>query len=95
MLPHRQIQPVRRAGTPETTVCGGTSRVTTAPAATNANAPMRVPQTIVALAPMVAPGPTAVGWIARLRSTAARGLRTLVNTADGPTKTSSASVTPS
>ena len=60
-VPQRQIQPVRRAGTPETTACGGTSRVTTAPAATKAYAPIVTPQTIVALAPIVAPRPTGVG----------------------------------
>jgi len=50
---------------------------------------------MVAFAPMVAPRPTSVGAKACLRSTSARGVRTFVNTADGPTNTSAASVTPS
>ena len=35
-MPQRQAQPTRRAGTPATSANGGTSRVTTAPAATSA-----------------------------------------------------------
>jgi hypothetical protein len=93
--PQRQAHPMRRAGTPATSANGGTSRVTTAPAATKACAPMETPHTTVALAPMVAPAATRVGRSDRLRSTNARGVTTLVNTAEGPTKTSSPSVTPS
>jgi hypothetical protein len=69
--------------------------VTTAPAATSACAPTVTPHRTVAFAPMVAPRSTTVAANARLRSMAARGVRTLVNTAEGPTNTSAASVTPS
>jgi hypothetical protein len=69
--------------------------VTTAPAPTSACWPTVTPQTMVALAPMEAPRSTSVGSNACLRSTKARGVRTLVNTADGPTNTSRSSVTPS
>src|SRR5450631_4046515 len=93
--PQRQIQPVRRAGTPETTACAETSRVTTAPAPTKAYAPIVTPHTIVALAPMVAPSLTTVRSKLARRLTAARGVRTLVNTAEGPTNTSFSRVTPS
>ena len=93
--PQRQAQPTRRAGTPATSANGATSRVTTAPAATSACSPSVVPHRIVAFAPMVAPRPTVVGANACLRLTAARGVSTLVNTADGPTNTSLSRVTPS
>jgi hypothetical protein len=86
---------MRRAGTPVTSANGGTSRVTTAPAATKACAPTATPQTTVAFAPIVAPRPTRVCSKARRRSVPARGVRTFVNTADGPTNTSSSSATPS
>jgi hypothetical protein len=69
--------------------------VTTAPAPTNAYAPTVTPGSTVAFAPIVAPSSIRVGAKACLRSTAARGVRTLVNTADGPTNTSRPSVTPS
>ena len=49
---------------------------------------------MVALAPMVAPRST---WVVRnsvLRSTSARGFRTLVKTHDGPQNTPSSRVTP-
>src|ERR1700690_2079411 len=91
--PHRQIPPVRRAGTPAQSANGATSRVTTVPAATNAYSPIVTPLTIVALAPMVAPRPTTVGSIMALRLTDARGVPTFVNTAEGPTNTSGSSVT--
>jgi hypothetical protein len=58
--PQAQRLCIRRAGTPATTACAGTSRVTTAPAATKAYAPIVTPQMIVAFAPIVAPRPTAV-----------------------------------
>jgi hypothetical protein len=93
-IPQRQTHPIRRAGTPATSANGGTSRVTTAPAATSACSPSVVPHRIVAFAPMLAPRATPVATNASLRLTAARGVRTLVNTADGPTNTSSASTTP-
>ena len=44
--PQRQTQPSCRAGLPRTSACGATSRVTTAPAATNAKAPMVMPGTM-------------------------------------------------
>jgi glycosyltransferase involved in cell wall biosynthesis len=75
--------------------------VTTAPAPTRQYSPSSVPQTIVAFAPMVAPRLTIVGSNAGARGdgarrdTNARGVRTFVNTALGPTKTSSSSLTPS
>ena len=95
LAPQRQIQPTRRAGEPATMACGGTSRVTTAPAAMNADSPIVTPQTIVAFAPMVAPWRTTVGSMLARRSTVARGLRTFVNTAEGPTNTSASRATPS
>jgi len=84
-----------RAGTPATIAWGGTSRVTTAPAATTASAPTRTGATSVAWAPMVAPRSTTVRSHRGARGNAARGWRTLVNAAAGPTKTSASSVTPS
>src|SRR5690242_536568 len=45
---------------------------------------MSCPQTMVALAPIVAPRPTRVGANSSFRSTWARGVRTLVKTHDGP-----------
>ncbi len=47
------------AGTPATSVAGGTSCVTTAPAATTASAPMVTPGRIVVAAPI-----HAFAWIA-------------------------------
>jgi hypothetical protein len=44
-----------RAGLPTTTACGGTSRVTTAPAPTMAPVPTSTPGRIVAFAPIDAP----------------------------------------
>src|SRR5262249_4147961 len=93
--PHSHIQPVCLAGTPVTSAYGGTSRVTTAPAPTNAYSPKVTPQTTVALAPIVAPRLTSVRLYACFRETALRGLMTFVNTIDGPQKTSSSSSTPS
>ena len=52
-----------RAGTPATSAYGGTSFVTTAPAPTKQYAPSVTPQTIVALAPIVAPRRTSVRLI--------------------------------
>ena len=89
------IQPMRRAGTPAISAKAGTSFVTTAPAAMKAYSPIVWPQTMVALAPIVAPRLTSVGRNSFLRSISARGLLTLVNTQDGPQKTPSSSVTPS
>ena len=43
--PHWHIQPMRRAGTPAMSAYAGTSRVTTAPAPTNANSPSVDPHT--------------------------------------------------
>jgi hypothetical protein len=60
VAPLCDTQPMRRAGTPAISAYGGTSLVTTAPAATNAHSPMVTPQTMVALAPMLAPWHTRV-----------------------------------
>src|SRR5438067_7174925 len=51
------------------------------------------PQTMVAFAPIDAPRPTTVG-ITSQSVAAARGYRSFVNTAPGPTNTSSSIVTP-
>jgi hypothetical protein len=67
--------------------------VTTEPAAIIANSPTSIPQTRVALAPIEAPRRTRVGVIFQ-SGFCARGRRSLVNTAHGPTKTSSSIVTP-
>jgi len=73
----------------------GTSLVMTAPAPTNANSPSVTPHTTVALAPIEEPRFTSVARYSFFRDTWLRGLSTLVNTIDGPQKTSSSSVTPS
>ena len=57
--------------------------------------PSVTPHTTVALAPMLAPRRTRVGWYSDFRETWLRGLITLVNTQLGPQKTSSSRVTPS
>src|SRR5262245_8619371 len=54
-----------------------------------------MPQTMVQLAPRVAPCRTRVGRSSSMRRIALRGLNTLVNTIDGPQNTSSSRVTPS
>src|SRR5690606_36481996 len=92
--PHAHIQPTSRAGTPATSPCAGTSRVTTAPAPTNEYGPRVTPHTTVALAPTVAPRPTRVGRSWSIRRTSPRGLTTLVNTQDGPRDAPSSMVTP-
>src|SRR5690348_10985051 len=83
-----------RAGLPTTTACGGTERVTTAPAPTIAPVPISMPGRIVAFAPIEAPSWTIVrGYSSshwRLR-----GIGSLVKVAFGPTKTSSSSTIPS
>src|SRR5450759_1207238 len=53
------------------------------------------PNTIVALAPIVAPRRTSVRLYSFFRDTWLRGLTTLVKTIDGPQNTSSSSSTPS
>src|SRR5207302_5373381 len=73
---------------------GFTSRLTTAPAATKAYSPIVVPHTIVQLAPMLAPRFTRVRRYSFLRTIWLRGLMTLVNTMEGPQKTSSSNSTP-
>src|SRR5579859_5289997 len=83
-----------RAGLPATMACGGTSRVTTAPAPTSAKRPTRTGATRVALAPTVAPSSTVVRSQCGARGYPARGWRTLVNCAPGPTNTSAPSTTP-
>ena len=73
----------------------GDEVVTTAPAPTKAYSPMSWPHTTVALAPTEAPRPTRVARYSCLRSMNERGLTTLVNTAEGATKTSSSRITSS
>ena len=93
--PWRLIQPICFAGTPTTSAKAGTSRLTTAPAPTKAYGWTVVPQTMVQLAPSVAPWRTSVRRYSFLRTTAERGLNTFVNTMVGPQNTSSSSVTAS
>ncbi|PRZ44012.1 hypothetical protein CLV47_101136 [Antricoccus suffuscus] len=49
---HHDLAPKTRAGTPATTISGGTSRVTTAPAATTDPCPTLTPARILAPAPI-------------------------------------------
>src|SRR5688572_14729406 len=56
--------------------------------------PMSWPQTMVALAPIVAPLPTWVRAYSDLRLITLRGLMTFVNTMEGPRNTSSSQITP-
>jgi hypothetical protein len=56
--------------------------------------PIVCPHTMVLLAPNVAPFRTNVDWYSCFRETWLRGFTTLVNTIDGPQKTSSSSTTP-
>jgi hypothetical protein len=63
------------------------------PAPTMARSPISIPHTMVALAPTEAPRATRAGLSCQSVLTA-RGRRSLVKTADGPTNTSSASSTP-
>src|SRR2546427_1476564 len=93
--PHWHIHPTRRAGTPTMRPYAGTSEVTTAPAPMNAYSPSVTPQTIVAFAPIEPPRFTTVRRYSFLRDTWLRGFMTLVNTHEGPQKTSSSSSTPS
>src|SRR6266436_7811000 len=88
------IQPICRAGLPTTSAKSGTARITTAPAPMKAYRPMVTPQTIVALAPMVA--------LFRIRVSTresadfliyARGFGSLVSTQLGPRETLSSTVT--
>jgi hypothetical protein len=73
-----------------------TSRVTTAPAPTNACSPIVEPHTTTEPAPSVAPRRTRVGRSASpLRLMCARGVMSLVKMTPGPRKTSSSTVTPS
>ena len=87
---------MRRAGTPATSACAGTSPVTTAPAATIAHSPTLTGATHTARAPMAAPvpivTPTASQSEADLRvpsGLTARGKRSLVRTTAGPMNTPS------
>ena len=68
--------------------------VTTDPAPIKANFPISWPQTIVAFAPIDAPCPTLVWAYWSFLIIAERGLVTLVNTQEGPKKTSSSQITP-
>jgi hypothetical protein len=72
----------------------GTSRVTTDPAPTKLYCPRVCPHTMVALAPMLAPRITTVSRYSSRREMWERGFNTLVNTEEGPQKTSSSSITP-
>jgi hypothetical protein len=83
------------AGVPATITKSATSCVTTAPATTKAPLPIVIPHRNVALAPIVAPSFTRVISNGSRRGKAARGRRTLVKTAFGPTKTSDSRRTPS
>src|SRR5260221_11898411 len=56
--------------------------------------PKVIPQTMVAFAPMLAPFFTNVFLYSFFLVTALRGFITLVNTIDGPRKTSSSQITP-
>src|SRR6266511_143909 len=94
-FPHLHIQPVILPGLPTTRAKSGTSFTTTAPAPIKAYCPIVTPQTIVQLAPRVAPRCTNVGRSSSMRRIALRGLNTFVNTIDGPQNTSSSRVTPS
>src|SRR5699024_9156833 len=95
--PERPTQPRRRAGTPATSACGGTSFTTVAPAATIAQAPMVTGATHTARAPIEAPvsqvtptGSQSEAAFGVRSGFTARGKWSLVNTAAGPTKTPSA-----
>src|SRR6185295_7765251 len=55
---HQLLFPIGRAGAPATRMPSGTSRSTTEPAPTTAQAPMRTPWITTAPAPMKAPSPT-------------------------------------
>src|ERR1041384_6876282 len=89
--PQAQTHPDARAGFPFTRACGGTSLVTTLPAATKARSPTVTPQTTVAFAPIDAPTRTRVATSSV--GNALRGRRSFVKVAFGPTKTSSSSTT--
>ena len=52
---------ITTAGTPPTSVFGGTERVTTAPAATTAPSPMVTPLKMTTRAPIQAPSPMVIG----------------------------------
>src|SRR3954447_5470629 len=82
-----------RAGLPTTMACGGTERVTTAPAPTIAPTPISSPGRIVAFAPIEAPRRTSVRGYSSSQWRL-RGKRSLVNVALGPMNTSSSTVTP-
>src|ERR1700687_1242007 len=92
--PHLHPQPICRAGTPTTSAWAGISRVTTAPAPTNAYSPTVVPHTMVEFAPSEAPRFTNVRWYSDLRFTWLRGVNTFVKTIEGPQNTSSSNSTP-
>ena len=81
------------AGLPATRVLGGTSFVTTDPAAIIAFSPIVIPQSIVELAPIDAPFFTVVG-ITFQPGLTARGFLSFVKHTCGPMKTSSSIVTP-
>src|ERR1044072_1731587 len=60
-FPQTHTHPTRFAGAPTNKACGGTSRVTIAPAPTIAHSPIVIPGRIVAFAPTVAPVWISVG----------------------------------
>lgn len=92
-FPQSHTQPITRAGLPTTRAWSSTGCTTTDPDPTVAKEPMSLPQMIVAFAPIDAPRRTTVGVISQSGFTA-RGYMSLVNTALGPTNTSSSRVTP-
>ena len=69
--------------------------VTTAPAPIKEYWPMVIPQSMVALAPIVAFSRTKVGRISFFRGIELLGLITFVKTQEGPQKTLFSRVTPS
>ena len=95
--PQSQTYPRILAGLPNTSAWRGTSFVTTAPAPTIAFSPIVIPHRIVAFAPIDAPSSTTVfttshsgdlsspAYVAQ-SVRAARGARSFVNVAAGPTK---------
>src|ERR1043165_5516911 len=97
-----RVFPTIFAGTPATIAKSGTSFVTTAPAPTNAFAPIVMPHMSVALLPMLARVLTRVGITFQSEADCsepsaltARGYGSLINITPWPTNTPSSMVTPS
>ena len=96
--PARPTHPIQRAGVPATRAKSGTSRVTTAPAATSAERPTEQPATITARAPSDAPSRTttprasqSAGRLSLPDTSTDRGYISFVRMAAGPMKTLSSS----